>query len=94
MLIGRVRLSCVIVGTSGYWSKERYNAILAINTKCIRLHDDTPAEIIVGFNLLTQRRAEGSLENWTKRNLDEDMRGAEGEELDLDSFIDVTGGTL
>jgi len=49
LLMGRIRLTCISIGTSRYWSKEIRNAVLAINTRFVRLHSYTPAEILLGF---------------------------------------------
>jgi len=88
MLMGRIRLSCITLGTSRYWSKEIRNAVLAINTRCIRLHGYTPAEILLGFNPSTTRKAESGLEDWAKQKLDDDMRGRESKESELHTFVD------
>lgn len=35
MLMGRIRLSCISLGTSRDWGKEIRNALLSINTRCV-----------------------------------------------------------
>ena len=88
MLMGRIRLSCIALGTSRDWGKEIRNAVLSINTRCVRLHGYTPAEILLGFSPSTTRRVEAGLEEWTKRKLAEVLGGRQSEEFDLHSFID------
>jgi len=88
MLMGRIRLSCISLGTSRYWSKELRNAVLAINTRCVRLHGYTPAEILLGFNPSSTRKIEAGLEEWAKHNLAKEVGDRENEESELHSFVD------
>jgi len=50
MLMGRIRLQCLSLGSSEYWSREIRNAVLAINTRCVQVNGYTPGEILLGFN--------------------------------------------
>jgi len=58
MLMGRIRLACLSLGSSHYWSREIRNAVLAINTRCTRIHGYTPAKILLGFNPTITRNIE------------------------------------
>jgi len=75
MLMGRIRLQCLSIGTAEYWSREIRNAVLAINSRCIRVHGYTPAEILLGFNPLISRRVDNGLEEWVKRDQATDEPG-------------------
>jgi len=75
MLMGRIRLQCLSIGTSGYWSREIRNPVLAINSRCIRVHGYTPAEILLGFNPSISRRVDNGLEEWVKRDQATDEPG-------------------
>ena len=88
MLMGRIRLSCISLGTSRYWSKEIRNVFLAMNTQRARLHGYSPAEILLGFNPSTTRRGETGLDGWAKGNLAEEIGDRQSDESELHSFID------
>lgn len=88
ILIERICLSCISLDTSRYWSKEIHNAVLAINTWCVRLHGYSPAEILLGFNPSTTKRDETGLDAWAKGNLAQEIRDRQSDESELHSFVD------
>ena len=89
MLMGRIRLSCISSGSSQCWGLEIRNAVLSINTRCIWVHGYTPAEILLGFNPITTRNSEPSLETWIKQTTDEDTDPLEPASEDtLHAYID------
>jgi len=45
------------------------NAVLSINTRCIRVHGFTPAEILLGFNLAITRKSDTGIDDWWKPSL-------------------------
>lgn len=89
MLMGRIRLACISLGSSANWGMEIRNAVLAINTRFVRLHGYTPAEILLGFNPSTTRKIEAGMEDWAKRELLERTEAQEITESNVDSFIDL-----
>ena len=50
MTMGRVRLKCITMGSSANWGLLVKDALIDINTRCIRIHGYTPAEILLGYN--------------------------------------------
>lgn len=91
MLMERIRLACLSLGTSDYWSCEIRNAVLAINTRCIRIHRYTPAEILLGFNPSSTRKAEEGFEQWAKKTLAPEVQGYinQPDESYLHGYIDT-----
>jgi len=88
MLMGRIRLACLSLGSSQYWSREIRNAVLAINTRCIRIHRYTPAEIFLGFNPTTTRKIEQGYDSSVKPdNVISDPEPIEPEESGLNSYV-------
>jgi len=69
MLVGRIRLNCISLGSSRDWGLEIRNAVLSINTPCIKIHGYTPAETLLGFNPVTTRKSESGLADWLKKDL-------------------------
>ena len=72
MLIGRIRLRCISLGSSVNWGLEIRNAVLSINTCCIRVHGYTPAEILLGFNPTITWTTELDMGDWAKGDLLQD----------------------
>lgn len=72
MTIGRIRLKCIDCQSSAHWGLLVRDAILDINTRCIRIHGYTPAEILLGYNPVTSRihGAGETAEDWLKEGLD------------------------
>ena len=56
MAMGRIRLRCIEMGTSQNWGLLVKDAIIDINTQCVRVHGHTPSEILLGFNPVTSRK--------------------------------------
>ena len=56
IVMGRIRLRCISAGTSRNWGLLLKDALIDINTRCIRIHGYTPSEILLGFNAATSRR--------------------------------------
>ena len=50
MTMGRVRLKCIAMSSSANWGLLVKDALIDINTRCIRIHRYTPAEILFGYN--------------------------------------------
>lgn len=50
MTMGRVRLKCIAMGSSANWGLLVKDALIDIDTRCIRIHGYTPAEILLGYN--------------------------------------------
>ena len=90
MLMGRIRLACLSLGSSRYWSREIRNAVLAINTRCIRIHGYMPAEILLGFNPSSTRKADAGFDQWAKQTvaLDEPENADQPNKHHLHSYID------
>jgi hypothetical protein len=86
MIIGNVRLQCLQAGSADYWSHFVRNAVITINTRCVRVHGFTPAEILLGFNPAVTRRTELSeLRDWVGPIADVDpseILGVQAEELE------------
>ena len=90
MLMDRIRLACLLLGSSQYWSWKIRNAVLAINTRCIRIHGYTPAEILLGFNPSSTRKTDAGFDQWAKQTiaLDEPENTHQPNEHYLHSFVD------
>ena len=56
MVMGRIRLRCISLGSSKNWGLLVMDALIDINTRCVRIHGYTPSEILLGFNACTSRR--------------------------------------
>lgn len=87
MLMGRIRLSCITKGSSVYWGQEIRSAVLSINTRFIKVHGYTPAEILLGFNPAISRKSEASLGEWTKQLLLESGDILNPNEANITSYI-------
>ena len=48
MVMGRIRLKCIELGNSKDWGLLVKDALIDVNTRCIRLHGYTPSEILLG----------------------------------------------
>ena len=55
MTMGRIRMSCIEMGSSKNWGLLVKDALININTRCVRVHGYTPSEILLGFNPVTTR---------------------------------------
>ena len=88
MLVGRIRLNCISLGSSRDWGLEIRKAVLSINTRCVKIHGYTPAEILLGFNPSTTRKSESGLEDWLKKDLllDGDIIGLS--EVGIEALVD------
>ena len=56
MIMGRIRLKCIEMGTSKNWGLLLKDALIDINTRCVLIHGYTPSQILLGFNATTSRR--------------------------------------
>ena len=73
MTMGRIRLKSIAMGSSRNWGLLLKDAVIDINTRCVRIHGFTPSEILLGFNQVTSRNpvVSGELDqqaesgNWT-----------------------------
>ena len=50
MMIGQLRTRCVAAGSLDGWSLYVKDSLLSINTRMIRVHGFSPAELLLGFN--------------------------------------------
>jgi transposase InsO family protein len=84
MIIGSVRLQCLQAGSTDFWSHYVRNAVININTWCVRVHGFTPAEILLGFNPSVTQRAElASTRQWVAQSVSPgEVLGVESEELE------------
>ena len=68
MLTGRIRLRCIDNKTPNFWGLLVREAVIDINTRCVRVHGYTPAEILLGYN--PQRShvqiPGGDIQSWLK----------------------------
>ena len=92
MLVGRIRLKCISLGTAAQWGLHIREAVLDMNTHCIRLHGYTPSEILLGFNPATTRKQTTGFEEWVKQSVDSrspDMRKQliEGYDSSIQTFF-------
>jgi len=77
MLVGRIRLNCISLGTAAQCRLHIRDAVSDINTWCIRLLGYTPSEILLGFNPVTTRKNTTGFQEWLKKSVDSkspDMR--------------------
>jgi hypothetical protein len=58
MINGNVRLQCLRAGSVDYWSHYVRNAVMKINTRCMRVYGFIPAELLLSFNSEVTRRVE------------------------------------
>ena len=89
MLTGRIRLRCIDRKSSAHWGLLVREAVIDINTRCIRLHGYTPAEILLGYNpRRTQVEVPGDgIQNWLKEGLQpHDVLGAT--EAEIAAYVD------
>ena len=89
MITGRIRLRCLDDKSSSIWGLYVRDAVLDINTRCVRIHGYTPAEILLGYNPSRTRVeiAGGDVQSWLKANLSpEDVLFPSADEVT--SFID------
>ena len=75
MTVGRLRLKCIDCRSATHWGLLLRDAILDINTRCIRVQGFTPAEILLGYNPASSRvrHAGGNAEDWLKEGIDPDL---------------------
>jgi hypothetical protein len=88
MLMGRIRLSCIASGSSKDWSLRIRDAVLSINTRCIKVHGYSPAEILLGFNPSTNRNTQYDLDSWIKQTIPENGLPPTPTEDELHAYID------
>ena len=89
MITGRIRLRCLDDKSPAIWGLYMRDVVLDINTRCVRIHRYTPAEILRGYNPSRTRVeiAGGDVQSWLKANLSpEDVLFPSTHEVTL--FID------
>jgi hypothetical protein len=70
MLVGQIRLRCLDHKSSSFWGLLVREAVVDINTRCVRIHGFTPAEILLGYNpRQTRVEADGDAQHWLKDGL-------------------------
>jgi len=89
MLVGRICLSCINQGSAACWGQEIRNAVLSINTRCIRVHGFTPAEILLAFNPAITRKSDTGIDHWWKLSLMEARDILEPVEDSTKGYIDI-----
>ena len=67
MLMGRIRFKCITIGNGHHWGLYIHDSVLDINTRCIRIHGYTPAQILLSFNPVTTRKETTGFEDWLKQ---------------------------
>jgi hypothetical protein len=69
-------------GSVDFWSHYVLMAVIAINTRCVRVHGFTPAEILLGFNPAVTRRVDlPEARDWIGPPVDpSDILGVQAEE--------------
>ena len=88
MLRERIRLACRSLGSTQYYSHEIRKVVLAINTRCIRIHEYTPANILLGFNPTMTHKIEQRFDSLVKGdNLTFDPGPMDPEESCLTSYV-------
>lgn len=50
MLVGALRRHCIAKGSMDDWGMQIGAAVMALNTRRVRVHGHTPSEILLGFN--------------------------------------------
>lgn len=56
MVMGRIRLRSISLGSSKNWGLLVKDALIDFNTCCVQIHWCTPSKILLGFNACTSRR--------------------------------------
>ena len=71
MLTGRIRLRCMNNKTPNFWGLLVREAVIDINTRCIRVHGYTPAEILLRYNPKHThvKIPGGDLQSWLKEGI-------------------------
>ena len=71
MITGRIRLRCIDCKTAIHWGLLVREAVIDINTRCIRIHGYTPAEILLGYNPKRTQAAipGGDAQTWLKEGM-------------------------
>ena len=89
-LMRRIPLQCLSLESSGNWRHEIRNAVLAINTRCILVHEHTPAGIFLEFNLLLNHKMDAGLHEFMWRVLNTGYPSASTmpKELSINRYID------
>ena len=57
MITGIIRALCIQAGTTDGWSLYLREALISLNTRMVRLHGFTPAELLLGFNPKVSRHS-------------------------------------
>ena len=89
MLMGRIRLNCISQGSSKPWGQEIRNSVLAINTRCVKIHGYSPAEVLLGYNPETSRNNNTDLSGWLKHELLQSGDILEPSHADVTNYIDM-----
>jgi len=71
MLMGRIRLKCISVGSGDHCGLYIHDPVLYINTRCIRIHGYTPSQILLSFNPVTTSKETTPFEDWLTQALAE-----------------------
>jgi hypothetical protein len=64
MVMGRIRLYCIARGGDPAWSLHVQQAVIDINTRLVKIHGCTPAELLLGFNPMSTRCDDNSARGW------------------------------
>ena len=86
MLTGRIRLRCIDNTTPKHWGLLVREAVIDKNTRCIRIHGYTPAEILLGFNPTNSHTKVqgGSLQCWLTQGITpDDILSSTAEEIQV-----------
>jgi hypothetical protein len=74
MTVGRLRLKFIDCKSATHWGLLVRDAVMDINTRCVRVQGFSPAEILLGYNPASSRIeiAGGGAEDWLKKGLTPD----------------------
>jgi hypothetical protein len=64
MIMGRICLYCIASGANSGWSLHVQQAVIDVNTRLVKIHGCTPAELLLGFKPMSTRWADNSAQGW------------------------------
>jgi hypothetical protein len=82
MIVGRIRLQCIGRGSTDDWGLHISLAVIDINTRQIRIHGFSPAEILLGYNPASSLHEPETARGWlASAESIEDMLGSDANQL-------------
>jgi len=64
MIVGRIRLQCITKGSTDNWGLHISPAVIDINTRQVRIHGFSPAEILLGYNPVANQHEPTTGREW------------------------------